>query len=165
MSGFEWLVTAYHLRASPFIKNRRGASHLLAFPIGEGGPRQRRSGAFINRRFEILLPARFHTAGALSAPSGHLPPEGKAGDTRIPSSNMAAKPPPEPFEPFEPSEPVEPRSLKAGMSGFEWLVTAYHLRASPLYKKSTRSVAPLSLPHRGRGTASAALGCFRKSST
>ena len=40
----------------------------------------------------------------------------------------AAKPPLEPFEPFE------ARSLKAGMSGFEWLVTTYHLRASPFIK-------------------------------
>ena len=36
----------------------------------------------------------FHTASALSAPSGHLPLEGKAGDTRIASSKKAAKPPP-----------------------------------------------------------------------
>ena len=47
---------------------------------------------------------------------------------------MAAKPPPEPFEPSEPSEPVGPRSLKAGMRGFEWLVTTYHFRASPFIK-------------------------------
>ena len=100
-----------------FIKNRREASHLLAFPIGEGGPRQRCSGAFINRRLETLLPALFHAACALSAPSGHLPLKGKAGDTGIPSAKMAAKPP------------------------------------------------PICLPHWRRGTASAALGCFRKSST
>ena len=30
----------------------------------------------------------FHTAGALSAPAGHIPLEGKADDTGIPSSNM-----------------------------------------------------------------------------
>ena len=35
----------------------------------------------------------FHAASALSAPTGHLPLEGKADDTEIPSSNMAAKPP------------------------------------------------------------------------
>ena len=40
------------------------------------------------------------------------------------------------------------------MSGFEWLVTTYLLRASP-FTKSTQSAAPLSLPHWGRGTASA----------
>ena len=39
-----------------------------------------------------------------------------------------------PFEPLEPFEPVEPRSLKAGMSGFEWQVTTYRLRASPFIK-------------------------------
>ena len=42
-----------------------------------------------------------------------------------PEPSISAKPPPEPLE------PLEPRSLKAGMRGFEWLVTAHHLRASP----------------------------------
>ena len=55
---------------------------------GEEKPRQRRSDALINRLLETLLPARLHTASALSAPSGHLPLEGKADDTRIPSSKM-----------------------------------------------------------------------------
>ena len=41
---------------------------------------ERRSGAFINRLLETLLPARLHAASALSAPTGHLPLEGKAGD-------------------------------------------------------------------------------------
>ena len=45
--------------------------------------KNRRSGAFINRRLETLLPALFHTASTLSAPSGHLPLEGKADDTEI----------------------------------------------------------------------------------
>ena len=36
----------------------------------------------------------FHTASALSAPSGHLPLEGKADGTGIASSKKAAKPPP-----------------------------------------------------------------------
>ena len=62
--------------------------NLIALPIGEGGPRQRRSGALINRRLETLLPDLFHTACALSAPSGHLLLEGKADDTGIPSSKM-----------------------------------------------------------------------------
>ena len=43
--------------------------------------KNRRSGAFINRLLETLLPARLHAASALSAPAGHLPLEGKAGDT------------------------------------------------------------------------------------
>ena len=42
---------------------------------------ERCSGAFINRLLETLLPARLHAASALSAPAGHLPLEGKAGDT------------------------------------------------------------------------------------
>ena len=59
-------------RASPFIKIDA----------------ERRSGTLINDVLETLFPALFHTASALSAPSGHLPLEGKADDTRIPSSEM-----------------------------------------------------------------------------
>ena len=59
-------------RASPFIKIDA----------------ERRSGTLINDVLETLFPALFHAACALSAPSGHLPLEGKADDTRIPSSKM-----------------------------------------------------------------------------
>ena len=45
---------------------------------GEEKPRQRRSDALINHLLETHFPALFHTASALSAPSGHLPLEGKA---------------------------------------------------------------------------------------
>ena len=51
-------------------------------------------------------------------------------------------------KPEEPFEPVEPHSLKAGMSGFEWLVTTFGHRR---LQKSAQSAAPLSLPYRGRG--------------
>ena len=47
-------------------------------PHGEGGPRQRRSGALVNRLLETHFPTLFHTASALSAPTGHLSLEGKA---------------------------------------------------------------------------------------
>ena len=55
---------------------------------GEEKPRQRRSDALINRLLETHFPTFFYTASALSAPSGHLSLEGKADDTRIPSSKM-----------------------------------------------------------------------------
>ena len=58
---------------------------------GEEKPRQRRSDALINRLLETHFPTFFYTASALSAPSGHLPLEGKADDTRIALSKMAAK--------------------------------------------------------------------------
>ena len=70
---------------------------------GEEKPRQRRLDALINRLLETLLPARLHAASALSAPAGHLPLEGKAGDTGenchrklsgIAPYIFAAKPPP-----------------------------------------------------------------------
>ncbi len=54
--------------------------------MGKEGPRQRRLGTLINRLLETHFPTPFHTAGGLSAPSGHLPLEGKAGDTRIAAS-------------------------------------------------------------------------------
>ena len=60
----------------------------LAFPIGEGGPRSGGQGALVNRLLETLLPTFFHSASAPSAPSGHLPLEGKADDTGIPSSKI-----------------------------------------------------------------------------
>ena len=77
----------------------------------------RRSGAAVNRLLDAHFLAHFHTAGALSAPAGHLPLEGKADDTRIPyilklrgaSQFLCAAPPPvEPLEPLEPLEPIEP---------------------------------------------------------
>ena len=62
--------------------------NLIALPAWGRGTAERRSGALINDVLETHSPALFHTASALSAPSGHLPLEGKADDTRIPSSNM-----------------------------------------------------------------------------
>ena len=51
-------------------------------PHGEGGPLQRWIGCFrMQHKFAALspiLPAVFHTIVTLSAPSGRLPPEGKA---------------------------------------------------------------------------------------
>ncbi len=60
----------------------------LSLPYRGRGTAERRSGAFVNRLLETLLPTLFHTACTLSAPSGHLPLEGKADDTGIPSSKM-----------------------------------------------------------------------------
>ena len=51
--------------------------------MGKEGPRQRRLGTLVNRLLETQFPTLFHTAGALSAPPGHLPLEGKADDTSI----------------------------------------------------------------------------------
>ena len=62
--------------------------------MGEGEPRSGGSGAFVHRLLETLFPALFHTACALSAPSGHLPLEGKATkEMRIPSFKKAARHP------------------------------------------------------------------------
>ena len=49
---------------------------LFAFPIGEGGPRQRRSGALVNGVLETIFPDLFsyRFPHPTSAPSGHLLP-------------------------------------------------------------------------------------------
>ena len=44
-----------------------------------------RSPAAVNRLLGTHFPTLFHAASALSAPSGHLPLEGKADDTREPA--------------------------------------------------------------------------------
>ena len=70
--------------------SRYGANiflNLIALPAWGRLTAKRRSGAFVNRLLETLFPALFHTACALSAPSGHLPLEGKADDTRMASSH------------------------------------------------------------------------------
>ena len=85
-------MTKSHFRASP---NKKGgeAATISAFPAWEGGPRQRRSGSFVNRLLETLFPTLFHTACALSAPSGHLPRVGKATIREYPLLKKAARHP------------------------------------------------------------------------
>ena len=88
-----------------------------AFPIGEGGPRQRRSGALANDALETIFPALFHTASTLS------------GSLRSPPS---------------------PRG-----EGFvrHYSFSTYACICSDNARKAMLSYR--SLPHRGRGTASA----------
>ena len=69
-----------HMRVFALTLWGKRYSRIVTFPIGEGGPRQRRSGTFVNGALETHFPTRFHTVSALFAPSGHLP--------------LAAKPPP-----------------------------------------------------------------------
>ena len=52
--------------------------NLIALPAWGRGPRQRRSDALVSDALETFSTTLFHTAGALSAPSRHLPLEGKA---------------------------------------------------------------------------------------
>ena len=53
-------------------------SALATYPSRGRKAAQRRSGALVNYLLETHSPTLFHTASALSAPSGHLPLEGKA---------------------------------------------------------------------------------------
>ena len=43
-------------------------SRIVAFSIGEGGPRQRRSGTFVNCLLETISPALFHPAFPIQPP-------------------------------------------------------------------------------------------------
>ena len=43
-------------------------SRIVAFPIGEGGQRQRRSGTFVNCLLETISPALFHPAFPIQPP-------------------------------------------------------------------------------------------------
>ena len=133
-----------------FIKNRREASHRLSLPHRGRGTAERRSGAFINRRLETLLPALFHTACALSAPSGHLPLEGKAGDTRIPSSKKTVRRPCEPNRSPASSSRAQPRDLSCtaaicthAPSLKRHLGASFFAFPSPTFYRSTKRIPPL----------------------
>ena len=57
-------------------------SRIVAFPIGEGGPRQWRSGTFVSGALEMIFPALFHAARTLSGSLCSPPsPWGKAYNT------------------------------------------------------------------------------------
>ena len=49
--------------------------------------KNRRLAAAVNRLLETHFPTLFHAESALSAPSGHLPLEGKARETLIKSDS------------------------------------------------------------------------------
>ena len=70
---------------------------MLAPSLGRGWRAQRggvgfllgrRSGTFVNGALEMIFPTLFHPASALSAPTGHLPLEGKALSVVILFSHM-----------------------------------------------------------------------------
>ena len=73
--AFKWSMSGTPKREACYLNNLRASPPFTKINA------ERRSGAFINRLLETLLPARLHAASALSAPAGHLPLEGKAGDT------------------------------------------------------------------------------------
>ena len=73
--AFKWSMSGTPKREACYLNNLRASPPFTKIDA------ERRSGAFINRLLETLLPARLHAASALSAPAGHLPLEGKAGDT------------------------------------------------------------------------------------
>ena len=133
-----------------FIKNRREASHRLSLPHWGRGTAERRSGAFINRRLEMHFSTLFHTACALSAPSGHLPLEGKADDTRIPSSKKTARRPCEPIRSPVSSSRAQPRDLSCtaaicthAPSLKRRLGASFFAFPSPTFYRSAKRIPPL----------------------
>ena len=83
------------LRASP---NKKAAKPLpyKPSPRGEGGPRQRRSGAFVSSTNAPLFPCTISCLSCHShpiRPCGAPSPRGEGCDTRLPSSKQATKPP------------------------------------------------------------------------
>ena len=115
--------------------------NLIAFPIGEGGPRQRRSGALVNDALETIFPALFHNArtlyGSLRSPPS---PRGEGFMSGIPLSPSNLRPfgaPPSkgrrewPLEPL-PLEGAAERS-EAGLASF-WGGEAASSLPSPLGK-------------------------------
>ena len=83
------------------IKKAAKPSPYKPSPHGEGGPRQRRSGAFVSSAnaplFSLYYPSIFHTIVTLSAPAGHLPLEEKAAIRDSPLLKKVAHHPCEPI--------------------------------------------------------------------
>ena len=48
-----------HMRVFALAMREKRCSRIVAFPIGEGGPRQRRSGALVNDALETIFPLFF----------------------------------------------------------------------------------------------------------
>ena len=57
-----------HMRVFALTLWGKRYSRIVAFPIGEGGPRQRRSGTFVNCLLETISPALFHPAFPIQPP-------------------------------------------------------------------------------------------------
>ena len=97
------------------IKKAAKAPPYKPSPHGEGGPRQRRSGTFVSSAnaplFPPVLPSVFHTTVTLSAPSGHLPLEGKAAIREYPLLNRRHTTLVNLSAPQVPSSRAKPRDL------------------------------------------------------
>ena len=57
-----------HMRVFALMLWGNRYSRIAAFHIGEGGPRQQRSGAFVNCLLEAISPALFHSAFPIQPP-------------------------------------------------------------------------------------------------
>ena len=117
-----------------------------AFPIGEGGPRQRRSGALVNDALETIFPALFHTASTLSGSLRSPPsPRGEGFVSGIPLSPSNLRPFGAPPSIGRREHPREPLPLEGAAERSEAGLASFFAAKPP----------PLCLPHRGGGTASA----------
>ena len=84
-----------HMRVFALTLWGKRFSRIVAFPIEEGGPRQRCSGAFVNCRFEMHFLALFHPSRTLSG-SLRSPPsprgEGWRYEENLLPANLRASP-------------------------------------------------------------------------
>ena len=90
-----------------------------------------------------ILPSVFHTIVTLSAPVGHLPLEGKAGDTRIPSSKKAAH---HPCEPIRSPSTVIPSEAEGSLLHCRHMHTCALTQTTPwcfLFRLSLTHVLPV----------------------
>ena len=152
-----------HMRVFALMLWGKRYSRIVAFPIGEGGPRQRRSGTFVNCLLETISPALFHPAFPIQPPPlrGTSFHRKEGVSTRAPSLGRGCR-------------------AQRGGAGFlfcgeaasslpshrgEGFVRRYAFSTYACIRFDVMGEAVFSyrsLSHWGRGTAPAALGYFRK---
>ena len=82
-----------HMHVFALTVREKRYPRIVAFPIGEGGPRQRCSGALANGVLETIFPALFHTASTLSGSLRSPPsPRGEGVVSGIPLSPSNLRP-------------------------------------------------------------------------
>ena len=140
-----------HMRVFVLTLLGKRFSRIVAFPIEEGGPRQRRSGTFVNCLLETISPALFHPAFPIQPPPlrGTSFHRKEGVSTRAPSLGRGC------------------RAQRGGV-GFLFGRRSRLLFTFSLGKGFISGIAASSyrsLPHWGRGTAQRWIGCSRKRRT
>ena len=139
------VILFLHIRVFVLTMREKRYSRFAAFPIGEGGPRQRRSGAFVNGILETISPALFHPARTLSGSLRSPPsPRGEGFVSEIPLSPSNLRPFGAPPSIGRREYPREPLPLEGAAERSE-AGLAFFFAAKP---------PPLCLPHAGKAVLS-----------